>query len=202
MTKPSPRKLRSRNVRLALLGATAFGVAGCVPEDVATQVFPTVAECRAAAQDLTGAFSAQDCDEAFALAEVAHSETAPRYDELALCEEQHGGECTVDPAAASSGGGGGAFMPLMMGYMMGSMMNNGRATMAAQPLYRTASGTYSTPSGATNLNANRGAVSLAPTNFRAAPPASAAQPMTRANVRASGGFGAGRTGGGTSGFGG
>lgn len=201
MTNPSPRKLRSGNVRLALLGAAAFGVAGCVPEDVATQVFPTLAECRAAAQDLTGDYSAQDCDDAFALAEVAHNETAPRYDELALCEEQHGGECTVDPAAASSGGGS-IFMPLMMGYMMGSMMNNGRATMAAQPLYRTASGTFSTPSGATSLNANRGAVNLAPTNFRAAAPASAAQPMTRANVRASGGFGAGRTGGGASGFGG
>jgi uncharacterized protein YgiB involved in biofilm formation len=201
MTTTSPRKLRSRNVRIALLGAAAFSVAGCVPEDVATQVFPTLGECRAAALDLTGAFSVDDCEQAFALAEVAHTETAPRYDELALCEELHGGECTVDPAAASSGGGS-VFMPLMMGYMMGSMMNNGRATMAAQPLYRTASGTYSTPSGATNLNANRGSVSLAPTNFRAAAPASAAQPMTRANVRASGGFGAGRTGGGTSGFGG
>lgn len=201
MTTTSPRKLRSRSVRLSLLGAAAFGVAGCLPEDVATQVFPTLSECRAAAQDGTGDYSAQDCDEAFALAEAAHVETAPRYDELALCEEQHGGECTVDASAASSGGGS-IFMPLMMGYMMGSMMNNGRATMGAQPLYRTASGTYATPSGATNLTATRGAVNLAPTNFRAAAPTSAAQPMTRANVRASGGFGAGRTGGGTGGFGG
>lgn len=201
MTAPFSRKLRSRHVRISLLGAAAFGVAGCLPEDVATEVFPTIAECRAAAQAGTGAYSEQDCADAFALAEVAHTETAPRYDELALCEEQHGGECMVDPAAVSSGGGS-IFMPLMMGYMMGSMMNNGRATMAAQPLYRTASGSYATPSGATNLNANRGAVRLAPTNFRAAAPTSAAQPMTRANVRASGGFGAGRTGGGSTGFGG
>ena len=201
MTKASARKLRSRNVRIALLGAAAFGLSGCVPEDVATQVFPSLAECRAAALDLTGAFSVEDCEQAFALAEVAHNETAPRYNELALCEEQHGGECTVDPAAASSGGGS-IFMPLMMGYMMGSMMNNGRAAMAAQPLYRTASGTFSTPSGATNLNANRGAINLAPTNFRAAAPTSAAQPMSRATVRATGGFGAARTGGGASGFGG
>lgn len=201
MTPAAPRKLRSRHVRLALLGAAAFGMSGCLPEDVATEVFPTLAECTAAAQAGTGDYTEQDCVDAFALAEVAHQQTAPRYDELALCEEQHGGECTVD-ASASASGGGSIFMPLMMGYMMGSMLNNGRATMAAQPLYRTAAGTYSTPSGATNLNSNRGAVALAPTNFRAAAPTSAAQPMTRANVRASGGFGAGRTGGGTSGFGG
>ena len=202
MTTSSPRILRSRKVRLALLGAAAFGVAGCLPEDVATEVFPTLAECTAAAQDGTGAYSEQDCADAFALAEAAHLETAPRYDELALCEEQHGGECTVDPTMAASGGGGSIFMPLMMGYMMGSMMNNGRAGMGAQPLYRTAAGTYATPSGATNLTTNRGATNLAASNFRAAAPTTAAQPMTRANVRATGGFGAGRTGGGAGGFGG
>lgn len=197
MTTSPPRVLRSRTIRLALLGAAAFGVSGCIPETVETQVFPSLSECTAAAAGGVSQYSAQDCEQAFALAEVAHSETAPRYDELALCEEQHGGECVADPAAAASSGGGGIFMPLMMGYMMGSMMSNGRATMGAQPLYRTSTGSFSTPSGATTLNANRGGIDLAPSNFRAAPAVSVAQPMTRASVRATGGFGAGRTGGGT-----
>lgn len=202
MTKPAPRVLRSRSVRIALLGAAAFGVSGCLPEKVDTQVFPTLSECTAAAQDGTAKFSEQDCQEAFSLAVVAHNETAPRYDEQALCEEQHGGECVADPAAVSSSGGGSVFMPLMMGYMMGSMMNNGRPAMSAQPLYRTSSGSFATPSGATNLNSNRGAINLAPSNFRAASATTGAQPMTRATVRASGGFGAGRTGGGSRSFGG
>ncbi len=194
-----PRTKRSSAIRLTLLGAAAFGMVGCTPETVETHVFPTLEECTASATGDSG-YSSRECSEAFALAEVAHAETAPRYNERALCEEQHGGECVADPSAAASGGGS-IFMPLMMGYMMGSMMNNGRATMGAQPLYRNSTGGFSTASGATNLNGNRGAVSLAPSNFRAAPTTTGAAPMTRASVRATGGFGAGRTGGGAS-FGG
>jgi glutathionylspermidine synthase len=91
---------------------------------------------------------------------------------------------------------------LLPAFFAADFAKGGPAAMAAKPLYRTASGTFSTPSGATNLNANRGAINLAPTNFRAAAPTSAAQPMSRATVRATGGFGAARTGGGASGFGG
>jgi uncharacterized protein YgiB involved in biofilm formation len=192
MSKPAPRVLRSRSVRIALLGAAAFGLSGCFEEEIDTQVFPTLGECRAAVQTGAAEFTAQDCDDAFALALVAHNETAPRYNEQALCEEQHGGECVADPAAGGSSGG--IFMPLMMGYMMGSLMSNGRAAMSAQPLYRNGAGGYSTPSGATNLNNNSGSARLAPSNFRAAPATSAAQPMTRATARSTGGFGAGRTG--------
>ncbi len=182
------RTKRSRSVHLALLGAAAFGVAGCKDERVEAQAFPDLASCTAAAADAEGWYSPLDCEAAFAQAEAAHAETAPRYDEMALCEEQHDGACTE----VAGTGGGGVFMPLMMGYMMGSMLSNGRNALAAQPLYRAGSGQYAT-AGGTTLDRNTGTATVRPAAFRPAPSTATAAPMSRATVKATGGFGAART---------
>lgn len=186
MTAPHPLK-RSRIMPAILLGVSAFALMACKDEQVEATAFPDKASCEDAARDGTQPFSLQDCDAAFAEALVEYERSAPRYDDLALCEEQHGGECAVQQGT----GGSSIFMPLMAGYLMGSMLNNSRAQ--TQPLYRDSAGKYATANGSTVLNGNRGSARMSPNSFRPAPATAAAAPMTRATVNATGGFGSSRT---------
>ncbi len=186
MTAPHLSK-RSRIVPAILLGATAFALAGCEDERVDASAFPDQASCEAAANAGATVFSTADCEVAFAEALVEYERSAPRYDDLALCEDEHGGECV----AQQGSGGSSIFMPLMAGYLMGSLLNNSRAQ--TQPLYRDSAGKYATSSGSTVLNGNKGSAKLAPTSFRSGAATAAAAPMTRASVKATGGFGSSRT---------
>ena len=187
---PRPRK-RARTARVVLLGGAAFGLAACQPESrVEATVFPSVEECQAVADLPENDFTAQDCADGFAEAQAIHEESAPRYADQALCEEQHGGECAAEERA---GGGGSIFLPLLAGYMIGNMM--GGRGMAAKPLYRTAAGRFATPGAGTVLSGNRGKTSLGANSFAASPSTRAAAPLSRAAVQSRGGFGAARTGG-------
>ena len=187
---------RSGHVALAILGAAAFGLAGCQETATDAASFPDLDSClKAATQD--GWFTADDCRTTFAEAELLHEETAPRYDSAALCEEQHGeGNCQPDASASPAGGGGGSiFMPLMMGYLLGSALSGGRPV--AQPVFGRAGGGYSTPAG-TGIS-RLGASGKVPTEAFAKAPVTKGQPaMTRATVAQRGGFGA--TGAGRSTF--
>jgi uncharacterized protein YgiB involved in biofilm formation len=191
---------RSRTVALTILGAAAFTVAGCREEQVEAQAFPDLASCQAAATS-GGLFTAAECDAAFAEAETLHVEAAPRYDSLAVCEEQHGaGNCGSE--AQQAGGSGSIFMPLLAGYLIGSML--GRATggtAAAQPMYRNAQGGFTNAARTSNFGSNAGRAQMGSQQF-ARPAATAGQaPMSRATATSRGGFGG--TGGSASrGFGG
>ena len=186
MTAPHRTK-RSRLMPAILLGAGAFALSACEDDRVDATAFPDLASCQSAAREGSVPFSPADCDAAFAEALVEYERSAPRYDDLALCEEQHGGACVAEERS----GGSSIFLPLMAGYLVGSMLGNNRA--GTQPLYRDAAGRYATASGGTVLNGNRGSGKLAPSAFRAAPATATAAPMTRATVRATGGFGSART---------
>lgn len=181
---------RSRNVSLVILGAAAFGLAGCKSQETDASAFPDEASCVAAADQGSLFFTAEDCKTAFAEAQATHEETAPRYDSLAVCEEQHGkGNCGGDPAAEQQSGGGSIFMPLMMGYLMGSLLSGGNRGVMSQPLSRTANGGFATPSGDTRLATNNGSGKMATNAFTKAPATVGKPPMTRAQVAQRGGFG-------------
>ncbi|MBS1302587.1 DUF1190 domain-containing protein [Loktanella sp. SALINAS62] len=192
MTAPHLSK-RTRIMPAILLGASAFALTACEDDRVDANAFPDKESCVAAAREGLQAFSVADCETAFAEALVEYERSAPRYDDLALCEEQHGGECVAQQGA----GGSSIFMPLMAGYLMGSLLSNSRAQ--TQPLYRDSAGKFATASGATVLNTNRGSGKMAAASFRAAPTTATAAPMSRATVNATGGFGSSRTGGFSSG---
>lgn len=180
---------RSRNVSLAIVGAAAFGLAGCKSQETDASAFPDEASCVAAADQGSLFFTAEDCKTAFAEAQQNHIETAPRYDSLEVCEAEHGaGNCGGDPAAQQSGGGGSIFMPLMMGYLLGSALSGGRGVMS-QPLSRTANGGFATPSGDTRLATNNGTGKMQAAAFNKAPTTMGKPPMTRAQVAQRGGFG-------------
>ena len=99
---------RSRTVALAIVGAASFTLAGCRDEQVDAQAFPDLESCKSAAV-AGGLFSSAECDTAFAEAEALHVEAAPRYDSLAVCEEQHGeGACGSEEQVAERGSGAAA----------------------------------------------------------------------------------------------
>ena len=84
---------------ITILGAAAFALAGCREEQVDAQAFPDLQSCTEAATR-GGMFSVEDCRASFAEAEALHVEAAPRYDSVAVCEEQHGeGACGTEAAA-------------------------------------------------------------------------------------------------------
>lgn len=194
-TPTTPRK-RSRHVRIALLGAAAFSLAACRDEEVPSAAFPTLDACLEAAAGPGTWVTEESCEQGFGEALEAHVETAPRYDEQALCEAEHDGECVAEERP---GGGGSVFLPLMAGYLLGNMLG-GRGARA-QPFYGRSSGGFATPGG-TVLNNARGSTTLSQNAFKAGPVTRSAAPMTRATVNRTGGFGAARTGTGLRGFGG
>ncbi len=187
---------RSRGIAISILGAAAFALAGCQEEQVDAAAFPDLKSCTDAAQS-GGMFSSQDCDVAFAQAEALHVEAAPRYDSVAVCEEQHGAGACGTEAAVTQGGSGSIFMPLMMGYLMGNMLGGRAGTNASQPLYKTASGQYTNAAGSSTFSSNKGATKLATSQFNRPAATVGKPPMSRATALSRGGFGssgAGRTG--------
>lgn len=201
--KTLPRRKRSRRVALLLAGAATVTLAACQEERVDAQSFPDLESCVAAARENSLWFTETDCQTTFAAAQQEHLETAPRYESLELCEQEHGpGNCGGDPAAAQNQGGGFSFMPLLVGYMLGSMMSRGGGVFS-QPMVRTANGGFSTPAGNQTFASNSGVGKVPAATFNRAPATIGRPPMSAAQVATRGGFGSSPTrSGGARGFGG
>ncbi|MEX2453876.1 MAG: DUF1190 domain-containing protein [Rhodospirillaceae bacterium] len=119
---------RSKSVRLVAMGTGLLLVTGCEEPMIDTAIFETAQQCE------TLGFSADECRANYERAQDMHTGVAPKYAAQADCEADFGAEqCEVAPQQTASGGS--VFMPLMMGYMMGSMMS-GNNRSPAQPLYR------------------------------------------------------------------
>lgn len=197
MNGTSNRRLRSRTVQATLVGVSAFALAAC-DEPVDLSFFQDVGQCRTEAAS-SAEFDAGDCDAAFAMAMEEHAVLAPRYDELALCEEQHGaGQCGTpeeaggadDPAHA----GGPSFMPFFMGYMIGNALRGPQSAVAGRPLYADGRGGLFSTTGQKMGFAGAGSVVRAsPAALREPAATAVAAPMTRAVVASRGGFGAARS---------
>lgn len=184
---------RSRHVALILAGTATLALAGCEDDRVDAQSFPDLESCIAASKENGLWFSEEDCRKNFAAAQQELAETAPRYESKELCEQQHGeGNCGGDAAAQQSGGGGFSFMPLLVGYMMGSMLSRGGGIFS-QPMVRTANGQYSTPKGDQSFASNSGKGKVAAQTFQRAPTTMGKPPMSAAQVSQRGGFGASAT---------
>ena len=188
------RRKRSRHVALLLAGAATMTLAACEDERVDAQAFPDLESCVAAARENSLFFTETDCRTNFAAAEQEYLETAPRYESKELCEQEHGaGNCGGDPAAQQNAGGGGfSFMPLFMGYMLGSMLGRGGGIFG-QPMVPKAGGGFSTPSGNQSFASNRGGGKVPAGAFTKGPATIGKPPMSAARVSQRGGFGASST---------
>ena len=129
--------------------------------------------------------------EAFAQAETLHVESAPRYDSLAVCEEQHGvGNCGSEQDQVSNGGSGSIFMPLLAGYLIGSVLGNaGRGMAAAQPMYNNGRGGFTNATRTSNFNSNSGRGTLNSQQFTRPARTIGQAPMSRAQATSRSGFG-------------
>ena len=102
-------------------------LAGCGEESQQALVFSDPSECSAA-----GINDTAQCNADYAAAQALHPQVAPKYIDKAECETDFGaGQCETAPQQTASGGS--VFMPMMMGYMMGQMMNRGGAANLQQP---------------------------------------------------------------------
>lgn len=122
---------RSKSLKLALMGVSVLVLTACEEANEAAAIFESVDECA----KFEG-FELEQCRTNWETAEVEHVRTAPKYTDVADCQADFGADqCEKAPQQTSSGGS--VFMPMMMGYMMGSMLSGGgRSNVATQPLYR------------------------------------------------------------------
>ncbi len=166
---------RSRSVALVMMGSGALVLSACEEQRVDANIFESVEQCI----DAPGAIRSQ-CEAEYKVAAQQHAAVAPKYTDQAACEADFGAEnCEVAPY--QSEGGGSIFMPLMMGYMMGSMLG-GRGGAFSQPLYRSADDAKNFR---TADNRNVGANTGKTTVNRSA----AGRPSTKAFTVSRGGFG-------------
>jgi uncharacterized protein YgiB involved in biofilm formation len=164
---------RSKKAALVLTVPVAtLLIAGC-EKDVQGMVYSNPEECSAG-----GWNSAEQCAADYAEAQALHPQVAPKYVNKEECEADFGdGKCETAPQQTASGGS--FFMPMMMGYLAGQMMNRTGANMQqpavagaassvpTQPLYKSRDD-RSTFRTATNTPVARGIgpVSLKPSQVK------------------------------------
>lgn len=120
---------RSRKAALILMvPAATLILNGCGAEKTAeVQVFSTPDECAAFYNPPA------ECQVAFAEAQALHPQVAPRYANKQECEADFGvGQCETAPASPQQQASGSFFMPMMMGFLAGQMLNRGGGMAAPQ----------------------------------------------------------------------
>lgn len=113
---------KSTTITLVLLGTGGLAAMAML----AREPEPTNLDYVTDADQCAKTYSEAECKQAEAKAKEVHVAEAPRFSRKEECEATVGaGNCQ---AQNSSNGGGGFFMPMMMGYMLGSHLG--------QPVYR------------------------------------------------------------------
>lgn len=125
---------RSNSIKLVLMGAGLISLTACdQTSSRAEPIFHSEEECRT----LSHADSSV-CAEAMKTAKAEHAKTAPHFVSLIECEEKFGvGNCVTQPEKSQNAHHS-VFMPMMMGFMIGNMMN----ARSAQPVYQDRSANY------------------------------------------------------------
>ncbi len=159
---------RSKKAALVLMVPVAtLLLAGCGEEREQAMVFTDPSECSAAALN-----SASQCEADYAAAQALHPQVAPKYLNKEECEVDFGaGNCETAPQQTTSGGS--VFMPMMMGFLAGQMLNkssSAKQSVPTQPLYKSKDD-LSTFRTATNQPVARqtGPVSVMPSRMQVAP---------------------------------
>jgi uncharacterized protein YgiB involved in biofilm formation len=114
-----------------LMSVSLIALTACEEPRVDASIYESVEQCK---RDPLA--NADECESNFKEARAQHAAVAPKYASKEDCIADFGLE-KCEKAPYQSTNGGSIFMPLMMGYMMGSMIG-GRRSMMSQPLYRPA----------------------------------------------------------------
>ena len=121
---------RLSSISIAMLASVSvLALSACEEPTVDAAVFENLQQCLDNPD-----MNPDQCRDNYQAALNQHASVAPKYTSKQDCQADFGAErCEQAPYQTSTGGS--VFMPLMMGYMMGSMLG-GRGRVAAQPLYR------------------------------------------------------------------
>jgi uncharacterized protein YgiB involved in biofilm formation len=112
-----------------MMSVSLIALTACEEPKVDASIYESLEQCK---RDPLN--TSDQCDSAFKDAKNQHAAVAPKYASEADCQADFGPDkCEVAPYQSSTGGS--IFMPLMAGYMMGSLLG-GRGSMMSQPLYR------------------------------------------------------------------
>lgn len=169
--------MKSRNSvsTVLIMSASLVALTACEEPKVDASIFKSIEQCKI--DPLT---TSDQCESSFKEAQSQHAAVAPKYASEADCQADFGtGKCEVAPYKTSSGGS--VFMPLMAGYMMGSMLG-GRRSMMSQPLYRSS---QSPNSFRTAENRNVGSK----TGLTKVASSATSRPTFKSSTRSRGGFG-------------
>ncbi len=178
---------RSRSIVLTTLIAgsgvsltACDGDVGGKPVDALS--YKTVAECRQAA-----VIPAAQCDTAFAQAEKANDQNAPRFNDRASCEAQFG-EAQCQPR-----NNGSFFTPLLTGFIVGQMLNGGGGYgYRGAPMYQDRNGNYIGGAGGRfTRDYATGRTQIGSDAFNPSARAAPARVQSRSSVISRGGFGGG-----------
>lgn len=147
---PQPRRrLRSSGLVLTgLMAGTAMSISACDGSPAATQwgdppaatreveakTFASLDECKS-----SGDMTAAQCETAYAEAQKASAENAPKFSDQQSCEERYGVDQCVP---RNSQGGGSFFTPLLTGFIVGQALSNMGGGYRGAPMYRDREGTY------------------------------------------------------------
>ncbi len=124
------KRLNSISVGL-MVSVSLIALTGCEEPKVDAAVYEDLQQCK---NDPLA--TPEQCEMSFKEASAQHASVAPKYSSQADCQADFGaGKCEQAPYQTSTGGS--VFMPLMVGYMMGSFLG-GRSSMISQPLYKSA----------------------------------------------------------------
>lgn len=120
---------RSQSIALVMMGVSAIVLSACEEKQVDAMVYENLQQC------INDPMMQRDqCEANFAAAQAQHTKVSPKYTSRADCEADFGANQCEDAPGYRTREGGSIFMPVMMGYMMGSML--GGRGVASQPLYR------------------------------------------------------------------
>ena len=114
---------RSKSIGLLAMSASVIALTACEEPAVDAAVFENLSQCLADPN-----VERAQCEADYQAAKSQHAQVSPKYTSQQDCEADFGAEqCETAPYQTRSGGS--VFMPMMMGYMMGSMLG-GRSGVA------------------------------------------------------------------------
>ena len=157
------------------MSVSLIALTACEEPKVDASIFKSIEQCKG--DPLT---TDDQCESSFKEAQSQHASVAPKYATKEDCQADFGAEkCEVAPYKTSSGGS--VFMPLMAGYMMGSLLG-GRGSRMSQPLYRSSKSPNSFRTAENrNVGAKTGRTSVAKS--------ATSRPSFKSSTRSRGGFG-------------
>ncbi len=119
---------RSRSVKLLTMASATLALTACEEKiDTEGEIYKTEAECRSSAF-----VPDPDCAPLLAEGVRIHDATAPRYNEMSLCESEHG----ITDCSAESSDGLLHYSPSPLGYLVTGAIAGQLVSDLVRPVYR------------------------------------------------------------------